>query len=495
MATSNIALEKAQAFLQIDNGDGSLYSHMVKLARALATEQPSNALAELELMSRNLKKGSFRGASAPDPELHFVADAAVEEKRQLWCSDSLKMMRPSDSTASQKVLGAVQNFMEDAAMFEWAGVGFGKQEAYHIALSLRKLASETESLGKLRLWGKILGIDGDYYVAEGSIEGLPPRGGKPALPGDPEYDVEPRGEGANTSTYWVSAGGAAPWVRLPSARASHIVAARKIKHLVKGDLGSPVYSTPWFPGKERHLLRAQIARITATCTLSVSGYYELDDSEEAIKGSLRMAEGALESFPAHDALATQDGWVHTAPALLSTGKCSWPNLDDLEEGTLPEETINAINAQKEGEPEKDMLAGIGADLEDFKPEDAEGSPAWNIKVYGDKGQYNFEGGAKSYRITAVRSLIWPGAITVAQGSRFANLYVGYGLKCASLVDPQKESGLPLAGASPFSSGNGGLPLAPEDVMEEPVDLEEQEEPQPPLQDDVSDGEDMEPADE
>ena len=40
-------------------------------------------------------------------------------------------------TPSLQVLGAVQNFMEDAAMFEWAGVGFGRQESYHIAMSLR----------------------------------------------------------------------------------------------------------------------------------------------------------------------------------------------------------------------------------------------------------------------------------------------------------------------------------------------------------------------
>merc|ERR1719370_1072246 len=110
--------------------------------------------------------------------------------------------------------------MEDAAMFEWAGVGFCKQEAFHIAMSLRKLAtSETASLEKLRLWGKVLGTHGDYYVAEGVLQALPSVGGqpgKPVLPGDPEYDVEPQGEGANSCCYLVSAGGTSPWIRLPS---------------------------------------------------------------------------------------------------------------------------------------------------------------------------------------------------------------------------------------------------------------------------------------
>lgn len=433
----------------------------------------------------------YRGAPAPDPTLDIIADAEAEERRHQWCVDALKLVRPpSDPTAAPKVLAAVQNFMEDAAMFEWAGVGFGKQESFHIAMSLRKLASEYEYLDRLRLWGKILGTGGDYYVAEGRLLEGPTPGVKPALPGSPEYDVEPSGEGANLNTYWVSIGGSAPWVRLPLVRASHVVAARKIKQLMTGDLGSPVLSTPWFPGKERHLLRAQIARITASCTLAVSGFYEADPGDEegveVKKNAIREAEGALEAFPDNDTLGTLEAWVHAAPSLLSVGKTTWPDIDGLEEGTLSEDAIAAINAQKEAEPEKGILEGIAPDLEEFKPEDAEGSPAWNIKAYGDKG---LPEGAKSHRVTAVRSLIWPGAITVAQGTRFANLYVGYGLKTLpSTVVPNKETNAALGGTAAYS-----LPPVPEDVMEEPEDLEEQEEPQP-LADDASDGQDIDPQD-
>jgi len=489
MGTTDIALERVQALLKVDTGNGSIHNHVARIVRAIAAEKPDDALAQLETLSRHIKKSTFRGEAGPDEEQAIVKDAPGEEKVRQWCANALQIVRsPSDPTATPKVLGAVQNFMEDATMFEWAGVGFGKQESFHIAMSLRKLAAETPSLEKLRLWGKILGTQGDYYVAEGALEapaGAAPEA--PALPGSPEYDVEPRGEGANTHTYWVSAGGSDPWVRLPAARASHIAAARKIKQMLKGSLGSPVLSTPWFPGKERHLLRTQIARITATCNLAVAGYYEVD--EEVGKNKLKEVEGG--EFPAHDALATQEGWVHAAPFLLSEGKCSWPDLDSLEEGTLPEEVINAVNAKKEAEPEKGMLEAIGADLEELKPEDAEGSVAWSIKVYGDKGQYTYPDSTKSYRVTAVRSLIWPGAVAVAQGNRFANLYIGNGLKCGTLVPPNKESGLPLPGTNPFSSGNMALPWAPEDVMDEPGDqLEEEEEPQPAVEEEVSDKEDV-----
>merc|ERR1711972_578338 len=96
----------------------------------------------------------------------------------------------------------------------------------------------------------------------------------------------------------------------------------------------------------------------------------------------------------------------------------------------------------------------------------ESSPAWSIKVVGDRGVYKFGEDSKSNRVTAVRSLVWPGAVTVAQGTKFANIYIGYGLKCGTLVPSNRTSGLPLDGTSPF------MPLAPGDIMDEPKDLEQ-----------------------
>merc|ERR1719230_189343 len=94
-------------------------------------------------------------------------------------------------------------------MFRWAGVGFSQQESYHISESLRRLAAETPSIESLRLWGKVLGTEGDYLVAEGMLTSIPKPTGDdvevpvPVMPDSPEYDVEPRGEGANSFTYWV----------------------------------------------------------------------------------------------------------------------------------------------------------------------------------------------------------------------------------------------------------------------------------------------------
>jgi len=490
MATSDIALEKVQALLKVDTRSGSLHGHLARVVRALAAERPVDALAQLETLSRHVKQATFRGALAPDEAQDIVLDAVAEERRRQWCQDALRLVRPpSDPTAAPKVLCAVQNFLEDAAMFEWAGVGFSKQESFHIALSLRKLAAEVPALERLRLWGKVLGTGGDYYVAEGTLkqpEGAAPA--EPALPGTPEYDVEPHGEGANTWAYWVSAGGTSPWVRLPAARASHIVAARSIKRLLTGNLGSPVVSTPWFPGKERHLLRSQIARITASCTLSVKGWYDMEEDPDG-KKTMKQVDGA--EFPPPEELKTEAGWSHCAPFLLATGKSSYPDMEKLEalagEGGINEDIVKELQKQQEKEAAHEMLEGIEEDLSDLKPEGAEVSPGWSIKVHGDQGAYTAGGERKAYCVTAVRSMIWPGAVTVAQGSKFANLYVGYGLKCNTLV-PLDKDGLPLGGTSPF------LPLVPEDIMNEPDDLSEQGEPNPQDDDAGSVGEDFDNGD-
>jgi len=490
MGTSEIVLERVQALLKIDTGSGSLHDHLVSLSRTLAEQKPGEALAQLETLSRNLKQSSFRGVSAPDQSLPIVVDSAAEEARLKWCDEIFKLVKqPSDPTAAPKVLGYVQDFLKDNAMFTWAGVGFSKQESYHVAMSLRKLASDSPSIEKLRLWGKVLGTTGDYYVAEGVLQSIPKAPDAappvPALPDSPEYDVEPRGDGANSFTYWVTSGGSAPWVRLPAARASHVVAARSIKKMLTGSLDSPVHSMPWFPGKERHLLRAQIARISATCNLAARGWYDLD--EEAGENKIKESEDPTGSFPGPEEMATEAGWVHSSPCIFKTGKCSFLDVGSLPDGLVTEEQSAAwgaeIDAQKEeeGDDIKPILSDIAGDLASMKPDGEEGNIAWSIKVFGDKGVYKMGDADKTHQVAAVRSMIWPGATAVAQGVKFANIYIGYGLKCGSLVPSNAQSGLPLANTSPFA------PLVPDDIMDEPNDLEEQDEPNPGEDDQVSEG--------
>lgn len=98
-----------------------------------------------------------------------------------------------------------------------------------------------------------------------------------------EIPPELSGTGVNRRTYFVSNHIGEKWVELPAVSPKHIVKARQIRKFFTGDLEADIHSYPKYPGKEKHLLRAQIARITHTTYISPVGYHMIgfgDDEEE-----------------------------------------------------------------------------------------------------------------------------------------------------------------------------------------------------------------------
>lgn len=56
-----------------------------------------------------------------------------------------------------------------------------------------------------------------------------------------------------------------------------------LKHVFTGNLNANIDSCPPFPGKERHLLRAQLARITHGTEICPKGIYEVDEETNEVK--------------------------------------------------------------------------------------------------------------------------------------------------------------------------------------------------------------------
>ena len=54
--------------------------------------------------------------------------------------------------------------------------------------------------------------------------------------------------------------------------------------------------------------------------------------------------------------------------------------------------------------------------------------SWLSKVVGDTQQYTKGEGTVTYAVNVIKSLRWPGAVTVAIGGKFTSIYIGYGLK-------------------------------------------------------------------
>ena len=55
------------------------------------------------------------------------------------------------------------------SVYSWAGIDFGEYNVLLLQKTLKKLEVDN-NISNLRLWGKILGTEKDYYIAEGTAE-------------------------------------------------------------------------------------------------------------------------------------------------------------------------------------------------------------------------------------------------------------------------------------------------------------------------------------
>ena len=81
--------------------------------------------------------------------------------------------------------------------------------------------------------------------------------------------------------YWATDNILDDSVQLPDVHPQHIISSRLIKQVLTGDLNGTINSNPPFPGKERHFLRALIARISHACTIVPAGLYGESEDENA----------------------------------------------------------------------------------------------------------------------------------------------------------------------------------------------------------------------
>lgn len=166
---------------------------------------------------------------------------------------------------------------------------------------MKDLLSNTPTIQKLNFWGKIFGIKNNYYIVEADFDTF-----DDIDLADSEFvkyqsqfsyeeeeeenstldsvrkSVPPElvGDGANQKIFYVSTGSKKycftlkiivdlvlvdqSFVQLPMVTPEQIELSRRIQQFFTGDLDAPVLCTFNFPGVEKHLLRAQIQRITAT---------------------------------------------------------------------------------------------------------------------------------------------------------------------------------------------------------------------------------------
>jgi len=352
------------------------------------------------------------------------------------------------------------NLQEEAEMLEWAGINFGDETTYLIQQSLKRLAMMSNA-DKINFCGKIFGQTNDYWVASGSLA--------KAEEFIDDKNLEARGVGANKLVFWVTTNLLNDWVQLPDVRPEHIVAARKIKHTFTGDLNATFDSNPAFPGKERHLLRAQLGRIFHATAIIPKDFYLPPDEENP--NEIKYNEEF--QMPSTQDLNNLENWSNLHPTILKIGRTTHLYSEPPEEW------------------DEDRKAAYMAMMEDDKQDEApfrginEHVPlkglefCWTSKIVGDTQQYNLpppKEGTTTYAVNVIRSLRWPGAVTVAKGGKFVNFYLGYGLKKGDASFQPTEP--PEVQQDPDEAEMNDEPTpktAPEELPEDDTDEEAKEE--------------------
>ena len=323
--------------------------------------------------------------------------------------------------------------MDEAALLESAGVSFGKTETYKLYLSIKSLSEQMPAESeRTRLFGKIYTRGKPYYIVEALS----------TFEGEEIDETKQEGKtGANRYNYYAtqSLEDGTAWTKLPEVTMAQVVASRQFKRLLTGDLAAPVATFPVFPGNEANLLRSVIARIAGATLISPDGYFEADEDNE---GEIKSAESEAlnERFPkAGEELKDPEQWKHHEIELNVLGRVkAMPEvLDDNGDPVEPEEPIETTPP-----------------LNGLVPE------AWSMRV-GPGGA-----GVAASSAAVAKSLVWPGAVAVAQGRRYLNCYVGNGV----VYDPKPYNPpLPQSTQGEWAPGEEEQPLMEEkDVTADPT---------------------------
>jgi len=442
----------------------SLYDHLCAvLEKILRDPSDVSKFENFEQISSFIKHNNLNyNTPKTDKEVNQQKDYSTELTN--WYNECLAMLEKLTKENSKgkkepvKKLGAVPNLLDDAKILEMAGISFGEEETYLLSKSLTKLAAKTNAK-ELRFWGKILGTQADYYVAEGLLD-------NEYSDDIPTPDTEPPGTGCNRLTFWVTNNVLDDWFELPLVTPEQIRVARQIKHIFSGDLEAPVLTYPSFPGKEKHYLKAQIVRITFANVLVPKDYRKTNDDDPKIE-ALEFVEDY--KYPTWEELVDPGTWQHYHPNILESGRVRHYIPPTVKE----EDKEEYENQLAENDPYLDRLLPITEDKlsEKFTQEfekfqffanfrsGEEDKPLWRVRVCGESQIYSTEkdDGQTSYAVVTLKNILWPGAVTVASATNYVNIYVGYGHKLTTLT------------VDPFQPG---------DTKNDPEDVEEFPEPYP-----------------
>ena len=424
---------------------GNLYDCLANILTEVLTERPADAVGILGAYLNNAHSNSKESANC-----HMdVMQKPVIPKMQLKLFKNLLNSDNNDgSDTEQNFEVSLPNCLHLGYLYEQAGIGIGREDMFRLFLAIKQLTRDYV-LVKVRFWGKMFGVEKDYYIIEAEFPNEEEEFVEDANPETPEQPVdfgllngpaevddlpkstwqppppipaEPHHTGTNKNVYFVCNVIGEPWIKLPHVTPEEISVSRKISKLLTGNLDDSVLASPLFDGKEANYLRALIARISASTQIAPSGYYTFgdddddDDDEELKEGfSINPEYTGLSIAELTDSLMT--GWVHITPYILPQGRCRWFDPAIRLDNNLEEDEF-----EDEYETERNTAAETGPKLLSTVADDkgVQSNPAWSTSTSSLV--------LPRHAVAVARSVTWPGAFAVAQDNMFENVYVGWGRK-------------------------------------------------------------------
>ncbi|KAK2947231.1 putative Flagellar radial spoke protein 4 [Blattamonas nauphoetae] len=467
-------VDETLQLLQTPSADGmSFEDHITELILQIIETHPADSTDRIEDYSEQLRVSGppktleEEEIRTDDRILDRYLKAALEKNKEL-----LKATAPTAGEEQGPSDVALHNPIDEGIHFERLGVGLGQEELLQISLHLRSYF-ETQPLKSVRLWGKITGLENDYYIAEGEPSGDlgeeeegEEKGneeenaeeareeeegaeaeeelaqGEPTIEEDPDQPASPppfnpppaedtpaegrEEKSPNQFVYWACTGPTDSWHRLPDITPAMLRGSRLIVRDFTGDLNAPVSKGfPVFEWKEKHFLRAQIARIShSTSIVPVQSLSKGEGEEEEEEGGAKRVQLTV------DLLSNLSEWVHSKPPILVQGRVrKYPPQEGEEE---EEEEAK----KKKKELKLSDLHNCWEGKDEVEPINPDAKPSRIItmdeKIKGTIPAFSIR---KDHMLdntpVLIKSNRWPGAYTIVYGTKTAqwsSLYIGNGRK-------------------------------------------------------------------
>ena len=316
--------------------------------------------------------------------------------------------------------GEIPNILADNRYMHQVGVGLSESEAGLLQQAVQKLV-RGKPLATARFWGKVIGVERDYYIVEAEYND----GERPHDEPNEEEEKNEAGEegsekeqrppieedaGPNLYNYFVCTALGGKWTLLPDIKPDQIVASRSIRHLFTGDLNAPVLAPPGrFEGTEKELLRCFIARVVHSCTLAPKGLYNPEEEPEEEEELESNAPIVMEEEWTPKPLPGMEGFVHRTAYILPQGRVEFwaPETEEEEPEPVVEKGPPILRPITLDEP-------IGDNV-----------PSWSMRVIHTTRKHYW-----------LRSNTWPGLniLSTDNGDKLVMLYYGWGMKSTPPVE-------------------------------------------------------------